>query len=153
MLHGDVTVERGFELMGDLHNALAAVPVPEGMRVADDASAREPTIAHLDFHPLNVMFDGDRVVLIDWENARRGSRALDVALTTVILRTAAVEGSFAESGVDMEAGLRVLREVTGVDPSPEMNRAIDRRLTDPNLTVRERELVEAQRGAAQSSGS
>ena len=43
-------------------------------------------LCHLDFHPANVMVDGDRMTVIDWPGATRGDPLADVALTTIILR-------------------------------------------------------------------
>lgn len=43
-------------------------------------------LCHFDFHPANLMMDGDTPVLIDWTNVRRGDPAADVARTLVILR-------------------------------------------------------------------
>lgn len=43
------------------------------------------TFCHLDLHPLNVVWDGERSVIIDWMNARLGPAAVDVARTRVIL--------------------------------------------------------------------
>ncbi len=42
-------------------------------------------ICHGDFHPANIMMDGQTPVLIDWSNATRGDPAADVARTLLIL--------------------------------------------------------------------
>jgi aminoglycoside phosphotransferase (APT) family kinase protein len=42
-------------------------------------------VLHGDFHPLNVMVDGDRLVIIDWVDASRGSPAADVARSVWLL--------------------------------------------------------------------
>lgn len=50
------------------------------------------SLCHGDFHPANVMLDGERHALIDWNDAARGSAALDVARTTVVLLGATFGG-------------------------------------------------------------
>lgn len=45
-------------------------------------------LCHGDFHPGNVMVDGDREVIIDWHDASSGNPAGDVARTWLLLRTA-----------------------------------------------------------------
>lgn len=51
------------------------------------------SLCHGDFHPANLMLDGERHSIIDWNDAARGCPALDVARTTVVLLGAAVDGS------------------------------------------------------------
>lgn len=67
-----------FEPDGDLPSG--AVDAIERLRaVAPD----EPTVfAHCDFHPGNVLVDGDRVTgVVDWSNARLTTRGQDVGGT------------------------------------------------------------------------
>ncbi|HEX5616572.1 MAG TPA: phosphotransferase [Acidimicrobiia bacterium] len=52
---------------------------------------RAPRVAnHGDFHPLNVLVDGDRVAVIDWTDAALGDRHGDVARTALLFRAAAL---------------------------------------------------------------
>jgi aminoglycoside phosphotransferase (APT) family kinase protein len=44
-------------------------------------------LSHGDFHPANILMDGDEPVIIDWSNVTRGHPAADVARTVVILET------------------------------------------------------------------
>lgn len=56
-------------------------------RELDDA----PRVAnHGDFHPLNVLVDGDRLTVIDWTDAALGDRHGDVARTALLFRAAAL---------------------------------------------------------------
>jgi aminoglycoside phosphotransferase (APT) family kinase protein len=49
----------------------------------------EDALLHLDYHPMNVMVDGDRVTaVLDWANARSGDPRADLARTAAILRFA-----------------------------------------------------------------
>ncbi len=52
-----------------------------------------PSLLHLDFHPVNLLAraDGDCCVL-DWSEADVGDRHADIAMTTMLLRYAPVEG-------------------------------------------------------------
>jgi len=46
----------------------------------------EPSVLHLDYHPLNVLMDGGRVTgVIDWANVHVGDRRADVARTLTLL--------------------------------------------------------------------
>ena len=84
-----------------------AVPAPAGLAPSgdawidwaqpDDALRRRlrelatgpAKLLHLDYHPLNVLVDGERVTaVIDWANARSGDPRADVARTASILRFA-----------------------------------------------------------------
>ena len=44
-------------------------------------------LSHGDFHPANILMDGDEPVIIDWSNVTRGDPAADVARTLVILKS------------------------------------------------------------------
>ena len=44
-------------------------------------------LSHGDFHPANILMDGDEPVIIDWSNVSRGDPAADVARTVVIFRS------------------------------------------------------------------
>src|SRR5918995_1337348 len=65
-----------------------------GRPVAEELAARlrgtaprEDPLVHLDYHPLNVMTDGERVTgVLDWTNARAGDPRADHARTLTILR-------------------------------------------------------------------
>ncbi len=87
---------------------LHTVPAPEELRRRDDdwiawaGPEEEPlqarlralagsseALLHLDYHPLNVMFDGDRVTgVLDWANSRAGDPRADLARTISELRLA-----------------------------------------------------------------
>jgi aminoglycoside phosphotransferase (APT) family kinase protein len=47
-------------------------------------------VLHGDFHPLNVMVNGERFTVIDWVDASRGSPAADVARTSWLLSRVAI---------------------------------------------------------------
>lgn len=52
-----------------------------------------PSLLHLDYHPLNVLCDGDRITaVLDWVNSRAGDPRADVARTTAILRASPAPG-------------------------------------------------------------
>ena len=44
-------------------------------------------LSHGDFHPANILMDGDEPVIIDWSNVSRGDPMADVARSLVILET------------------------------------------------------------------
>jgi aminoglycoside phosphotransferase (APT) family kinase protein len=49
----------------------------------------EPVVVHLDFHPLNILDDGDTMTLIDWADGTIGDRHADVARTLALFWLAA----------------------------------------------------------------
>jgi aminoglycoside phosphotransferase (APT) family kinase protein len=93
-------------LFGRCQAAIHARPSPEALRAArrewtdwagpgEEALAarlrerapREDSLVHLDYHPLNVMTDGERITgVLDWTNARAGDPRADYARTLTILR-------------------------------------------------------------------
>ena len=95
------------ELHAQLHEAQAPSSIPplravlrmriesvgpvlgELKRVALEALEELPDgdrLCHGDFHPANILMDGDTPVLIDWSNATRGDPMADVARTRMMLR-------------------------------------------------------------------
>ena len=72
---------------GALHDALAEVACPPGVRDAPGADCSERRLLHLDLHPFNVVVDdaGEPVAVIDWANAAAGDPELDRARTWSVL--------------------------------------------------------------------
>ena len=72
---------------GRLHDALAEVASPPGLRDAPGADGSERRLLHLDLHPFNVLVDdgGEPTGVIDWANAAAGDPELDRARTWSIL--------------------------------------------------------------------
>ena len=72
---------------GELHDALAEVACPPGVRDAPGADCSERRLLHLDLHPFNVLVDdeGEPTGVIDWANAAAGDPELDRARTWSIL--------------------------------------------------------------------
>jgi aminoglycoside phosphotransferase (APT) family kinase protein len=67
-------------------------------------------VCHGDFHPLNVMVDGDDASVIDWTDAGLGPREADVARTALLFHIAAIAaGSAVERVVLRFAGPRLSR--------------------------------------------
>lgn len=51
-----------------------------------DALPDGNALLHGDFHPDNVQFDGERVMVIDWMNLARGCPECDIARTCFLMR-------------------------------------------------------------------
>jgi aminoglycoside phosphotransferase (APT) family kinase protein len=67
-------------------------------------------VCHGDFHPLNVMVDGERASVIDWTDAGLGPREADVSRTALVFHIAAiVAGNAIERAVLKVAGPRLSR--------------------------------------------
>ncbi len=63
---------------GDVADAAALVEAVRAAVRQVDALGLPDTIAHGDFHPANVMVDGDTVVVFDWSDAARSNPLVDV---------------------------------------------------------------------------
>jgi Ser/Thr protein kinase RdoA (MazF antagonist) len=122
-------------LLADLQRRLHQISAPAWL----PAIGHGGTVLHLDLHPENVLLHGKRALVIDWANARAGHWADDVAQTIVILAAAdlprptrlAIRAFLAIYLAGFDRG--VVRE--------HLPAAIERRLNDPNMTARERELI------------
>jgi len=47
---------------------------------------RKEVLCHFDFHFSNIMYDGNKYYIIDWNNAKLGNPVMDIARTYIILR-------------------------------------------------------------------
>jgi aminoglycoside phosphotransferase (APT) family kinase protein len=124
------TLPRHASLLARLHQQLHEIAAPDGL----PAAGAGDRLLHLDLHPDNVILSATGPFVIDWTNARRGDPTLDVALTWVIAATSGgpVGRVFVRSFLahfDREQILRAL-------PA-----AAERRVSDPNVTDRERRAV------------
>lgn len=122
-------------LLADLHRRLHQIPAPEWLQAIGPGE----TVLHLDLHPENVMLHRKDVLVIDWANARAGHWADDVAQTVVILAAADLSRA-------TKLALRafVALYLTGFDRAAvraHLPAAIERRMADPNMSDRERELI------------
>jgi len=60
---------------------------------SEEVICSEPVLLHIDFHPQNVMVDGDRIAaVIDWGEARIGDATIDVTWESLILATPGTPG-------------------------------------------------------------
>lgn len=126
---------RHARLLADLHRRLHGIAAPEWLPAIGPGGA----VIHLDLHPENVMLHRNGALVIDWANARAGHWADDVAQTVVILGAA-------DLGRATQLAIRAFLAVylAGFDRAAvraHLPAAIERRLSDPNLTARERELI------------
>ena len=72
-------------------------------------------ICHGDFHPLNVLVDGDDAWLIDWTDAALGPREGDVARTLLLFEVASIAaGSSVERAALSWLGPRLERRFAPV---------------------------------------
>lgn len=138
--------------LADLHDRLAAVPAPPWLETpaalgalgapdpADpaggDPDAANPSVLHLDLHPLNVILTPDRgPVVIDWPSAAAGQPALELARTLVTIATADLPR--ARIRLVRRPFLTALRRHAAADPGPRMADAARTRLTGGNTTPAE----------------
>jgi aminoglycoside phosphotransferase (APT) family kinase protein len=103
----------------DLTDAMQRVEavVPEGL-------GGDLVVCHGDFHPLNVVVDGDHAAVIDWSDAGLGPREADVARTLLLFQVASIA---ATSSVE-----RVALKVVGPRMRGRYRRAYERSMAlDP----------------------
>jgi len=129
------TILRHARLLADLHRRLHHIPAPEWLPAIGPGGV----VIHLDLHPENVLLHGKGALVIDWANARAGHWADDVAQTVVIL----AGGNFNRV---TKLALRVFLRayLAGFDRAEvraHLPAAIERRMHDPNMTERERQLI------------
>jgi aminoglycoside phosphotransferase (APT) family kinase protein len=67
-----------------------ALELADALVASGATSGGDLVVCHGDFHPLNVMVDGDAAAVIDWTDAGLGPREADVARTVLLLNVAAV---------------------------------------------------------------
>lgn len=79
--HADLT--RLGELVRDLHDAAESFEPPPGVQwhvtIPAAASARSELVCHHDISPWNLVRDGERWVLLDWDGAGPGARVEELA--------------------------------------------------------------------------
>jgi tRNA A-37 threonylcarbamoyl transferase component Bud32 len=122
-------------LLADLHRRLHRIAAPDWLPPIGPGSA----VIHLDLHPENVLMHGRGALVIDWANARAGHWADDVAQTVVILAAADLPRA---TRLAIRAFVAVY--LAGFDRAvvrEHLPAAIERRMADPNMTARERELI------------
>ena len=129
------TLVRHARLLADLHRRLHRIAAPEWLPAIGPGGA----VIHLDLHPENVLLHGKAALVIDWANARAGDWADDVAQTVVILAAADLPPA-------TMLAIRVFLPIYlgGFDRAAvhaHLPAAIERRMADPNMTPRERELI------------
>lgn len=121
--------------LAELHRRLHRIAAPQWLPAIGPGGS----VIHLDFHPENVLLHGRGALVIDWANARAGHWADDVAQTVVILAAADLPRA---TTLALRAFLAIY--LAGFDRAAvraHLPAAIDRRMNDPNMTARERELI------------
>lgn len=141
-------------LLADLHRRLHDLPAPPGLPSAGVPGDR---LLHRDLHPLNVLMPEGGPVVIDWANCAAGDPAYDVADTWVLFATAEVPGSRwdrALAAVGRRFFLRgFLRASDREAARAAIPAAVENRLTDRNMSEREKERMRAMaREAAAAAG-
>ncbi|HET6763666.1 MAG TPA: phosphotransferase, partial [Longimicrobiaceae bacterium] len=71
----------GFPLPGFVADAVASVRAER-----PPASGETPVLSHNDLNPTNMVYDGERLVLLDWDAASTNDRAYDLATVAVFMR-------------------------------------------------------------------
>ena len=98
------------QVVAQLDRPDLAAALRQAEELAPRALDGPPVVCHGDFHPLNVMVDGERASVIDWTDAGLGPREADVARTALIFHIAAVAANSAvERAVLKVAGPRLSR--------------------------------------------
>ena len=129
-------------LLARLHRRLHAIEAPEWM---EERLGGGDAVVHLDLHPRNIVLTERGPVVIDWAKARRGSPAIDVAVTWLILETARVPGGLIGRRLARVAGAFITRRFLHFFPRDEVHTALEPaarfRLLDTDLTDKERAAI------------
>jgi aminoglycoside phosphotransferase (APT) family kinase protein len=141
-------------LLADLHRQLHDLPAPPGLPSAGVPGDR---LLHRDLHPLNVLMPEGGPVVIDWANCAAGDPAYDVADTWVLFATAEVPGSRwdrALAAVGRRFFLRGFLKASDREAArAAIPAAVENRLTDRNMSEREKDRMRAMaREAAAAAG-
>jgi len=109
----DDLLDRRLRLTRHVAAALDDAALGDGLRrveaLADRLRDAPAAVCHGDYHPLNVLVDGDRLSVIDWTDAGIGDRHGDVARTLLLFQLAAIAGG---NGIE-RAALRVVGPLLG----------------------------------------
>jgi aminoglycoside phosphotransferase (APT) family kinase protein len=98
------------EAVAKLDRADLARALEQVERLAERAMDGPAVVCHGDFHPLNVVVDGDRASVIDWTDAGLGPREADVARTSLLFHVAAIAATSAVERAALKvAGPRLSR--------------------------------------------
>ena len=98
---------RAAEALGD-RDLTDAVERAAGL--VGTAASGPVVVCHGDFHPLNVVVDGDAAAVIDWTDAGLGPREADVSRTLLLFHIAAIAASSAVERTALRiAGPRLAR--------------------------------------------
>ncbi|MEU4830781.1 phosphotransferase [Streptosporangium sp. NPDC023615] len=134
-------------LLAGLLRTLSAVRSPGWLQAAFGRPGNR--LLHLDLHPGNVLLTDDGPRVIDWANAARGTPAVDVACTWLILATATIaDPPLAAERADLLGAF-----LDGVDPvtaRPHLRAAAERRRAERDLPAEE--LAEIDRFLAREAG-
>lgn len=106
------------------------------------AVGEEQVVCHGDFHPLNVLVDGDRASVVDWTDAALGPREADVCRTLLLFNVAAVA---AESRLE-----RTALRLVGPQLERRYRRAYEPRARLDPVLLRRWEVLHAVHGWAQA---
>jgi aminoglycoside phosphotransferase (APT) family kinase protein len=134
-------------LLARLHAQVHAVAAPDWLPAPFGGDGAGAVLLHLDLHPQNVILTSGGPLIIDWEGARRGPAAADVAMTWVIVAFSRVPGSRAKAAAWRPAQAVLARSFLRAagEPSPDwLCTAVARRLRDPNLLPSERNRLRRQ---------
>ena len=74
----------------ELHDPGISAALERAMPIALALDTGPAVVCHGDFHPLNVIVNGDTATVIDWTDAGLGDAMGDVARTALLLRVAGV---------------------------------------------------------------
>lgn len=149
-------IRRAARTLARLHLQLHRIDAPPWLAAA--APLPGDRLLHRDLHPMNVIASERGPVVIDWANASRGAPELDVADTWVLFACADPPLGRLEALVAPLARRAFLRWfLADLDRSAARRAipaAVEHRLSDPNMTERERERMSALAvWARRSSGS
>ena len=125
-------------MLAELHDLVHRVDGPTWL---DQPLGWGDRLIHLDLHPENVLMGHSGPMIIDWANAAVGPGEADVADAWLIISAASAPGGVLKrklAGVAQRRLAHLFLRAAGVDLTPVLAAAADRRLVDKNLDPSER---------------
>jgi thiamine kinase-like enzyme len=85
--YSGLKIPNAFEVFGkQIEQSNLDVNLKNKALISLDSIKKLDVLCHLDFHPENIMYDGQKYYIIDWVNAKLANPVMDIARTYIIFK-------------------------------------------------------------------